>query len=102
MGSPLGDENVKKQLKGAGLDSDRRFPTNIGRWVNVAAQDDYIAHDESIDNDFKKMIKRGLVRSITDKEIYNLAVREGQSNPHHSIGYLITPTLSKIVNDWLV
>jgi hypothetical protein len=101
MGSPLGDNNVNKQLKGADLDSDRRFPGNIERWINVAARDDYIAHDDTLDNDFKKMLKRGLVKSITDKDVYNLAVRHGKSNPHHSTGYLITPTISKIVKNWL-
>ena len=102
MGCPLGDENVKKELKGAGLNSDRRFPGNIDRWVNVAAHDDYIAHDNTLRGDFKKMVKRGLVRSITDEHVYNLAVRDGQSNPHHSTGYLITPTFGRIVKDWLI
>lgn len=101
MGSPLGDENVKKELKGADLNSDRRFPANIDRWVNVAARDDYIAHDETLSGDFKNMVKRGLVRSITDKRVYNLALRDGKSNPHHSTGYLITPTFGRIVKDWL-
>lgn len=45
LGSPLGDETVKRHLNGANATGDRRYPNNLTNWVNVAAEDDYICHD---------------------------------------------------------
>ena len=101
IGSPLGDENVKSRLKGAQAKTKRKYPHNIGRWVNFAAEDDYISHDPTIANDFKKMVQLGLTSSITDKKIYNLSVRGNNSNPHHGTGYLIHPQVCREVNTWL-
>ena len=101
VGSPLGDETVKRNLMGAKASGSRRYPSNIRRWVNVAAEDDYIAHDEKVRNDFKAMWKNGLVQPITDHRIYNLAVRDGKSNPHHGVGYLIHPKVTKLIADWI-
>nr|VFJ61083.1 MAG: hypothetical protein BECKDK2373B_GA0170837_10982 [Candidatus Kentron sp. DK] len=102
LGSPLGDETVKRKLKGAGAEWGRRYPSNIGRWINMVAEDDYIAHDESLADDYEAMEQFGLVESVVDHKIYNLAVREGKSNPHHGAGYLIHPVVSNTVIDWLV
>ena len=101
LGSPLGDETVKDNLKGASAKKLRKYPTCIKKWVNVAAEDDYISHDQSIQNDFEDMISAGFVDSIVDHRIFNLAERGGSSNPHHGGGYLIHPTISKTVVDWL-
>ena len=100
-GSPLGDETVKRNLKGAKASGSRRYPSNIRRWVNVAAEDDYVAHDERVRNDYKAMLKRGLVQSIEDRRIYNLAVRDGKSNPHHGAGYLIHPKVTELIANWI-
>lgn len=101
LGSPLGDETVKRNLKGAKASGSRRYPSNIRRWVNVAAEDDYVAHDERVRNDYKAMLKRGLVQSIEDRRIYNLAVRNGKSNPHHGAGYLIHPKVTELIANWI-
>jgi len=101
LGSPLGDETVKRNLKGAGVAGPGKYPGNIGRWINIAAEDDYISHDEEIANDYRKMKQWGLVGSIRDHPIYNLSVRWGESNPHHGAGYLIHPEVSKIVANWV-
>jgi hypothetical protein len=101
IGSPLGDENVKKELKGVQAKTYRRYPHNIGRWVNFAAEDDYISHDPRLANDFKNMVRLGLTARITDKHIYNMAIRGGNSNPHHGAGYLIHPQMSRVVTSWL-
>lgn len=101
IGSPLGDENVKSRLKGAQASSHRKYPHNIGRWVNFAAEDDYISHDPTLANDYKKMLQLGLTASITDKQIYNLAIRGDNSNPHHGVGYLIHPQVCREVHNWL-
>lgn len=100
IGSPLGDETVKQNLKGSNVNGFRRYPSNIRRWVNIAAEDDYVSHDQRIADDYRDMVS-GLVDSIEDRRIYNLSVREGKSNPHHGVGYLIHPALAQTLADWL-
>ncbi len=101
LGSPLGNETVKDRLKGANAKGNRRYPVNIKRWINVAAEDDYIAHDESVNDDYDYMEDNRMLDSITDIRIYNLAVRCDKSNPHSSTGYLIHPNVAAIVAGWL-
>ena len=102
IGSPLGDETSKRHLKGAHIKGKRRYPHNMGRWINLAAEDDYVSHDEKIADDYKEMEDFGLLsKPIKDRRIYNLAVRGGKSNPHHGAGYLIHPEMSKIVANWI-
>ncbi len=101
LGSPLGDSSVRKNLKGASVSGIRRYPTNIRKWVNVAAEDDYISHDSGLANDYHEMVDFGLVRSLQDEAIYNLAVRDGKANPHHGTGYLIHPVVSRHLRSWL-
>lgn len=98
MGSPLGDATVQKYLKGASISGQRRYPNNVKRWVNIAAEDDYICHDEIIADDYADM----QTDSITDERVYNLAVREGASNPHNELGYLLHPAVTKHVGKWLL
>ena len=71
LGSPLGNPTVQEHLKGGRLKAARRYPTNIGTWSNVAAEDDYVCHDETIEDEFQGM--HGTV--IKDYPIYNLAVK---------------------------
>lgn len=101
LGSPLSDETVKKNLKGANLNGRRKYPRNIKKWINIAAEDDYICHDQAVENDYKEMITFRNIKSIQDLKIYNLAVRKNKSNPHHSAGYLIHPITSNILAEWL-
>ena len=101
LGSPLGDSMVRRQLLGSDRRGRERFPTNILSWHNVSAEDDYVAHDQTVADDFKAMMKQRQVSSIRDYRIYNLAVRYGRSDPHCSIGYLHHPRVIKIVTDWL-
>lgn len=101
MGSPLGDTNIKKRLLGAKEKSAAKFPSNVISWHNVAAEDDYTCHDNTIADDFKMMLQERVVSAVHDYKVFNLAVRYGKSNPHSSIGYFIHPRISKIVSDWL-
>ena len=101
MGSPLGDHSIHKRLCGAKEHVESRFPTNVISWHNVSAEDDYTCHDNTLADDFKKMLKQRLVSAVKDYQVFNLAVRYGQSNPHSSIGYYIHPRVSKIIADWL-
>ena len=102
MGSPLSDNSIRKRLLGAKGKLADQFPTNIISWHNVAAEDDYTCHDNTLADDFKKMLQGRLVSAVHDYKVFNLAVRYGKSNPHSSIGYYIHPRVSKIVADWLV
>ena len=101
LGSPLADETVKRNLKGGRADGSRRYPWNIRNWINVAAEDDYIAHDEKVRDDYKPMRRADLVDSIKDVRIHNLAVRDHASNPHHGVGYLIHPKVIEVIGTWL-
>lgn len=98
LGSPLGDETVKRNLKGTNAKDERKYPTNVEKWINIRAKDDYISHDQTVANDYKKMHVPG---SIIDETIYNLTVREGKSNPHSSLGFLVHPKVSSIIANWL-
>ena len=97
----LGDHNIRKRLRGAKEKIEARFPTNVISWQNVAAEDDYACHDNTLADDFKRMMDQRLVSAVHDYHIYNLAVRYGKSNPHSSVGYYIHPRVTKIVVDWL-
>jgi hypothetical protein len=101
LGSPLGDSNIRKRLLGAKEKPMTKFPLNVISWHNVAAEDDYTCHDNTLADDFKLMLQQRVVSVVHDYRIFNLAVRYGRSNPHSSIGYYIHPRVSKILADWL-
>lgn len=101
LGCPLGDATVKQNLKGAGASGVRRYPNLIRNWINIAAEDDFVAHDETVSDDYRRMEAEGQIESIEDQRIYNLAVRHGGSNPHHGAGYLIHPTFTDHLAAWL-
>ena len=101
IGSPLASNAVRKQLCGAHDVAEQKYPRNILRWHNIAAEDDYICHDMTVADDYAAMLKQHLVSEIHDYAIYNLAVRYGKSNPHSSVGYLIHPRTAELVARWL-
>lgn len=75
LGSPLGDMTVGRSIKGAGNEGKWRYPANIGRWVNLAAHDDFISHDERIADDFEAMVEHKLIdQPIEDHRVYNLSI----------------------------
>ena len=101
IGAPLGDESVKRRLEGAGAAGSAKYPNNILWWTNVAAEDDYVCHDDRLANDYADMLAYRLVSRIEDLRIYNLAVRYGRSNPHNAFGYLTHPKVSRTIAKWL-
>ena len=101
LGSPLGDSSIRKRLLGAKEKPMAKFPVNVIAWHNVAAEDDYTCHDNTLADDFKMMMQQRVVSAVHDHKIFNLAIRYGKSNPHSSIGYYIHPRISKILADWL-
>jgi len=102
LGAPLGDTHIRKRLLGAKNEAAKRFPTNVITWHNVSAEDDYACHDNTLADDFKKMMHQHVVSAVHDHHVYNLAVRYGKSNPHSSVGYYIHPRVAKIVVDWML
>ena len=100
LGAPLGDNYIRKHLMGADGEP-ISYPKNVITWHNVSAEDDYTCHDNTLADDFKSMLEQRVVSTVQDYCIYNLAVRYGKSNPHSSVGYLIHPRMSKIIDDWL-
>lgn len=101
LGAPLGDEMVKKRILGATESGVRRYPTNVVSWHNISAEDDFVCHDNTLADDFDKMMTQHQVSCIRDYRIYNMAIRYGKSNPHSSIGYLIHPRTAQIVTEWM-
>jgi hypothetical protein len=101
LGAPLGDSNIRKRLLGAKESKSEKFPVNVIAWHNVAAEDDYTCHDNTLADDFKMMMQQRVVSAVHDYLIFNLSVRYGKSNPHSSVGYFIHPRVSKILADWL-
>ena len=101
LGAPLGDEGVKRRLDDAGAERARRYPSNVVAWLNVAAEDDYVCHDDRIADDYREMLDQRSISRIDDVRIYNLAVRYGRSNPHNALGYLIHPRVSRAIATWL-
>lgn len=102
LGAPLGDTHIRKRLLGAKKAPGERFPTNVITWHNVSAEDDYMCHDNTLADDFKKMMHQRVVSAVHDHHVYNLSVRYGKSNPHSSVGYYIHPRVAKIVVDWML
>ena len=101
LGSPLGDMHIRKRLLGAKEELAARFPRNVISWHNVSAEDDYTCHDNTLADDFKKMLDHRVVSAVHDYQVFNLAVRFGRSNPHSSVGYYIHPRMAKIITDWI-
>lgn len=101
LGSPLGEETAQNALMGSDAQGLEKFPSNIGAWLNICAVDDYICGQSCIYEQYRQMIEHGLIESIQDKQIYNLAVRAGKSSPHSATGYLSHPEVSHAVSNWL-
>jgi hypothetical protein len=101
IGAPLGDSMVKRRLFGARRKGLERYPSNVVSWHNLSAEDDFVSHDNTLSDDFRKMLQQREVSSIRDYRIYNMTIRYGKSNPHSSLGYLVHPRTSQIIVEWL-
>jgi len=100
LGAPLGDPGIRRYLLG-NKSEPATFPRNVIAWHNVAAEDDYACTDNTLADDFRKMLQQRVISTVQDYRIYNLTVRFGRSNPHSSVGYFIHPRVSKIIADWV-
>ena len=103
MGSPLGDENAKQNLRGKEGSARSRYPHNIRRWINFSAEDDYVSHDRVLNDDFHEMYREGLLEEpIVDiHPLYNLTVHDEVSVPHSALGYLVQPEFTEVLYEWI-
>lgn len=102
LGCPLGEAGVRANLYDAREHAGGRFPKAIVKdWVNIAAYDDFIAHDPTMADDFSEMLEYGYVDSITDLRMYNCWVHYNTSNPHKLYGYLANQVVAREIAKWV-
>lgn len=101
LGSPLGEPAVRDSLYDAHQPADGMYPRNVVRWVNIAAHDDYIAHDPTVENDFREMKAHGC-RIADLPRIYTFWVGATGSNPHKFYGYLDHPVVAEQIAAWVL
>jgi len=102
IGSPLGMHYVQRRLIGMGRGRNRVYPQNIRQWVNIAARGDLVALDPSLADDFRDMLRRHNVQSITDIKngVYNVYRDNHGLNVHKSYGYLVNPHVARVIAKW--
>ena len=100
IGSPLGQRFIQERLLGAREVRERRYPSNIDRWVNIAAVGELTALDRDLNNDFHPMLEYGLVTEIIDREIFTWYRLKGVLNVHAEYGYLVNEVTARFVRDW--
>jgi hypothetical protein len=98
LGAPLSNGLVRRRLRGGRLTDQRRCLRNVVQWINIAAEDDFIAHDETLADEFT--LPNG-IQAICDERVFNIAVHEGRSDPHSDLGYLVHPVVAAAVASWL-
>ena len=100
MGSPLGQRYLQKRIKGKNCRGADRYPHNIRHWKNLSAVGDMTAIDPWLANDFKEVLKLGLVESFTDAELHNYYRLDGILNVHAEYGYLVNELTARTVAAW--
>jgi hypothetical protein len=99
-GSPLGQNIVQRHLLGVDKRGEARYPSNIDSWINIAAIGELTAVDRTLNNDFARMIKFGLIPAIDDREVFNYYHMHGSLNVHVEYGYLINEVTARIISEW--
>ena len=105
LGCPLGEAGVERNLYDYHERGEDRYPLNIvNNWLNIAAQDDFVAHESKMKKSFRKMEKKNkkMLNSITDQKIYNCYAIGGVANPHKLYGYLVDDKTGKAIADWIL
>lgn len=100
MGSPLGQDYLKKRVKGNGRRGRERYPHNIRRWINLASVGDMTAIYPELADDYGDMVRLKLLESIDDRRLYNYFRLDGQLNVHAEYGYLVNTKTGRVVADW--
>jgi hypothetical protein len=104
LGNPLGEPGVRANLLDANEPPSQHFPKNIlHNWINLSAEDDYIAHDKTVADDYRDMLLKGYLHRIVDRPaIFNFWVHNHRSNPHKIYGYLDHPAVGAEVARWIL
>ncbi len=102
LGSPLGLNFMRHRMLNAHESGARRYPTNIRRWVNLAAVGEMTALDRTFADDYHDMVDLGLIESIID-EIDLLTYFRGPDglNVHKCYGYMANQRAGAAVAGWL-
>lgn len=100
MGSPLGQDYIRKRLKGNDAIGDVRYPKNIRNWINLSAVGDLTAINPTLKHNFQGMLAASLLEDIEDRQIENWFRLDGVLNTHSEYGYLVNPETAAIVSSW--
>lgn len=102
LGSPLATRFIRKGLRGADRSGAERYPSNIGRWINVSARGEMVALHRRVRPFFAGMLRYRLVEEIEDvPDIYNHFRVGGELNVHKSYGYLNHAVVAQRIAAWL-
>ena len=104
LGSPLGMNFVQHRMLGHDLKAAEKYPANIRHWINISAHGDITALDNDVRDDFKFMLKHGLVESMTHhhEEVYTWFRNDDGLNVHRSYGYLVNDVVAKTIAQWWI
>lgn len=102
MGSAMGLNYVQERLQSFSESDSEALPSNISSWHNVSARGDLVSVDKTLADDFELMTQAGLVDEIVDhtKGVYHWYKTPWGYNFHSSYGYLVGPTVAKIIAQW--
>ena len=104
IGSPLGIPVIKSRLaadfkNGTSQPGGLKTPDSIqSNWYNLSDLKDKIAFDYTLNDDFEENAAR--IRPM-DRIVLNNYEFGGKKNPHKSYGYLRTPEMAEIIDDFL-
>jgi len=101
LGSPLGLNFIRNRMINVRETGARKYPTNIRRWINLAAIGEMTALDRTFANDYREMIESGLVENIVD-ETDLLTYFRGPNglNVHKCYGYMVNPRSGAALAAW--
>lgn len=103
LGSPLGQKLIRNRLLGHEQEGVGRYPTNIGKWINIAAVGELTAIDMQLADDYAEMRELGLLDNIEDHPSYNYfrdGGNGGNLDVHAEYGYLINDVTARVVAQW--
>ncbi|MEL7538562.1 MAG: hypothetical protein AAFZ58_05570 [Pseudomonadota bacterium] len=101
IGSPLGQNVIQRNLKGAREHGRRRYPSNVRHWANVSAVGELTALDHQFANDYAEMLRYGLVETLVDFRVYTHYRQDGDLLVHSEYGYLLATETATLIGEFL-
>ena len=105
VGSPLGQNRIRRQLLGQNRQRDQRYPRNIRNWTNIFAVGDLTALEMRVLGQYSEMLDEGVTSRLEDHSTYTYFRNhgtDGKLNVHSEYGYLVNETTARVVTDWWV